>query len=66
MNLKKALNIAMAMKELDQKDLAKLSGVNKTTISQTINGKTKPGTGTMEKLAKGLGITYSELVALGE
>ena len=66
MNLKKSLKIAMVNKDIDQKELSALSGVNESTLSQTITGKSSPNTKTIEKLAKGLGISYAELILLGE
>ena len=66
MNIKKALRKAMAERDIDQKDLAELSGISKTTISQTMTGKTSPNSATISKLAQGLGFSYSELIALGE
>ena len=66
MSITKAIKIAMVNKEINQKDLAKLSGVSETTISQTISGKSSPNTKTLSKLAEAMGFTYSQLMAFGE
>lgn len=66
MNLKKALKVAMASAEVNAKELAVKSGVSETTISHTITGRTVPSSKTLSRLAKGLGIGYSELIKLGE
>ena len=66
MNIKKALKIAMAQKDLNQKELFEISGVSATTISQTITGKSTPNIATVEKLAHALGLSYLELLVLGE
>lgn len=62
----RSLKIAMAQRELSQKELAEISGVSETTISHTLSGKTTPNTKTIAKLAKAMVISYSELIKLGE
>lgn len=66
MNLRRALKIAMANKEIDQQQLSELSGVNKATLSATMNDKSSPSIKTVEKLAKVFDMPLSELIALGE
>ena len=66
MNTSKAIKIAMINKEINQKELASLSNVSETTISQTLSGKTSPNTRTLSKLAKAMEMSYSELIKLGE
>lgn len=66
MNTKKAIKIAMINADINQKELAVLSAVSETTISHTISGKTSPNVRTLAKLAKGCGISYSDLSKLGE
>lgn len=62
----KAIKIAMVQKEINQKELAELSGVSETTISHTLSGKTSPNTKTLSRLAKAMSMSYSELIKLGE
>jgi transcriptional regulator with XRE-family HTH domain len=63
--LKKSLRIAMANEGVNQRGLSKLSGVNEVTISNAMNGKSFPSTKTLAKIAAGLNISYSQLIAGG-
>ena len=66
MNVKKAIKIAMAQRDTNQKELSVSSGVSETTLSHTISGRSSPNAKTIAKIAKGLSMSYSELVKLGE
>lgn len=50
-----------ALKGLSQLDLAESAGIRQTTLSRIENGKVEPGLGSVEKIAKGLDISLSEL-----
>ncbi|PHS66987.1 MAG: hypothetical protein COB12_04815 [Flavobacterium sp.] len=49
------------LKSLSQLDLAERAGIGQTTLSRLENGKVEPGLGSVEKIAKGLDISPSEL-----
>lgn len=66
MNTGLAIKIAMVKSGVNQKELSKLSGVNETTISHTVSGKSSPNAKTLSKLADAMNISYSELIKLGE
>jgi transcriptional regulator with XRE-family HTH domain len=56
----------MALADMNQKELAEKSGVDKTTICHTLAGKTSPNQRTLERLAKALGYSYPTFTQLGE
>lgn len=66
MSASKSIKIAMVHVDINQKELAALSGVSETTISQTLSGKTSPNTRTLSRLARAMKMNYSELIKLGE
>lgn len=66
MNLGKAINVAMAQREMTRKDLSEKSGVTKPYLSNVINGKMHPKITTIERLAKATDYSVSEFIALGE
>ena len=66
MTINKAIKIAMIQEEINQKELAQLSGVSETTISHTLSDKTSPNTKTLSRLAKAMNMSYSDLIKLGE
>lgn len=66
MNTSKAIKIAMIKRDINQKELSRLSGVSETTISHTVSRKTSPNTKTLFKLASAMNMSYSDLIRLGE
>ena len=66
MTINKAIKIAMIQEEINQKELAQLSGVSETTISHTLSDKTSPNTKTLSRLGKAMNMSYSDLIKLGE
>jgi len=66
MNIKKSVRIAMAIKGINQKELARLSGISDTTVSSMMTGKANPNNATISRMAEGMGFSCSELIALGE
>ena len=66
MDIGKSIKIAIAMKGINQKELAARSGVSETTISLAVTKKNVPTLGTMQKIAKATNMTYLQLIALGE
>lgn len=66
MNIGKSIKVACAKREINQVELAKLSGMSEATISNLVGGKTQCKQKTLEKLAKVFEIPASEFIALGE
>lgn len=65
MNLRKSVMLALASKEMMQKDLAKQLGMSQGSMSQLVNQKSCTGA-TLQKLAGAFGMKVSEFVKLGE
>ena len=66
MNVSKSIKVACAKKEINQLELAKLSGMSEATISNLVGGKTQCKQRTLENFAKVFDMPVSEFVALGE
>lgn len=64
--LGKALRRLRKEAELTQEELGHRSGVHPTWVSAIESGRNNPAWGTVRRLAKGLGVTLGELVALIE
>ena len=65
MNLSKAIRVALAMKEMNQKQLAERLGMYESAMSQLIN-RPSITTEKLTQIADALEMKVSELVALGE
>lgn len=65
MNVGKSIKVALAMKEMNQQDLATKLNVSKPYVSQ-LAGKEHAGMGTVALLADAFGMKISEFLALGE
>lgn len=65
MNLRKSVMLALASKEMMQKDLAKQLGMSQGSMSQLVNQKSCTGA-TLQKLAGAFDMKVSDFVALGE
>jgi len=65
MNIKRSVAIACAIKGINQTEAAQSSGLSQPQLSAIIS-KGSCTTPILEKLAKGVGYTVSEFVALGE
>lgn len=65
MNLRKSVMLALASKEMMQKDLAKQLGMSQGSMSQLVNQKSCTGA-TLQKLAGAFDMKVSEFVKLGE
>ena len=65
MNLSKAIRVALAMKEMNQKQLAERLGMYESAMSQLIN-RSSITTEKLTQIADALEMKVSELVALGE
>ena len=65
MNLSKAIRVALAMKEMNQKQLAERLGMYESAMSQLIN-RPSITTEKLTQIADALDMKVSELVALGE
>ena len=66
MNVSKAIRVALAMKEMNQKQLAERLGMYESAVSQMVNRGASITTGKLKQVADALGMKVSELVALGE
>lgn len=65
MNVSKAIRIALAMKEMNQKQLAERMGMYESAVSQLVN-RSSITTDKLKQVADALGMKVSELIALGE
>lgn len=65
MNLEKSINMIMAINEVNQAELAKMTGITSPAIS-IIKRNNAISTKTLIKLADTFGISVSEFIALGE
>ena len=63
MNLGEQIKRIRNAKGLSQKEVLNISGLDKAQFSRIENGKTDPSFTTLEKIAKALGISISELFA---
>jgi transcriptional regulator with XRE-family HTH domain len=61
----KALKVIRALADLEQRDLARLGGVDPSHISMIERGVRSPSVETLTKISKGLGIPYHLLTFLG-
>ena len=64
--LKKSMKLAMAHRDMNQKELSIASGVGELTISRIAQEKIMPTMETIEKLAKGTDYTLIEFLALSK
>lgn len=55
------IRVELARKNMRHEELAQKSGVNRSTISGIVNGKTDPLVSTLAKIANALGISLSQL-----
>lgn len=65
LNTSKAIRVALAMKEMTQKQLAERMGMHESAISQLVN-RASITTDKLKKVADALDMKVSELVKLGE
>ena len=65
MNVSKSIRVALAMRELTQKQLAERLGMYESAVSQLVN-RSSITTDKLKQVADALGMKASELVALGE
>lgn len=65
MNVSKSIRVALAMRELTQKQLAERLGMYESAVSQLVN-RSSITTDKLKQVADALGMKVSELVALGE
>ena len=65
-NIKRALNIAMAERDMKIRQLSRLCGVTAPVLYQTFYYRQNPTFKTLDKVAKALDLTVSEFVKLGE
>jgi len=63
MDLGEQIKRIRTAKGLSQKEVLNISGLDKAQFSRIENGKTDPSFTTLEKIAKALGISISELFA---
>lgn len=65
MNISKSIRVALAMRELTQKQLAERLGMYESSVSQLVN-RSSITTDKLKQVADALDMRVSELVALGE
>lgn len=65
MNLRKSIQIGLAMRQMRQRDLAKAVGISATSLS-TSGTRNSCSLQVLERLAETLNMKVSEFVALGE
>ena len=65
MNLRKSIKVALAERDMSQKDLAKKLCMSQSAVSQLAAQKSCTGP-TLNKLADAFGLKVSEFIALGE
>ena len=65
MNIAKSIRIAMAINGMNQKELARGSGLSEATITNIMKGKTSPSIKTIEKISAAMDCTFDELAAIG-
>ena len=65
MNVSKSIRVALAMRELTQKQLAERLGMCESAVSQLVN-RSSITTDKLKQVADALDMRVSELVALGE
>lgn len=65
MNVSKSIRVALAMRELTQKQLAERLGMYESAVSQLVN-RSSITTDKLKQVADALDMKVSELVALGE
>lgn len=65
MNVSKSIRVALAMRELTQKQLAERLGMYESAVSQLVN-RSSITTDKLKQVADALEMKVSELVALGE
>ena len=66
MNLGKSIRIGCAIKEINKKELAQITGMAESTISLLANNHRFCSKSTLESLAKAFNMPVSEFIALGE
>lgn len=66
MNLAKSIRVAMAMRGLNQGQLAALTGIHQTNLSKMLNGKYGINDETLQKIADAVEMKVSDFVKLGE
>lgn len=65
-DIKKALRVALAMRGMKRKELAATMGVSQAAVHHWISTDRSMTIETINRIAKGIGIKTSELIALGE
>ena len=64
--LGKSINVACAMKEKTQAELASYIGRSEATVSKYCNGKLKPSYETVDLIAEFFDMAMSDFIKLGE
>ena len=65
MDIRKSIKVSMAVTDINQKELAELTGLTEATISNIINGKNSPSMRTIEKIANAFQISVDGLLGIG-
>ena len=65
-DIKKAIRVALAQRDMGQVDLARKLQVAQPTVNRWVSGEGDLQMATIEKIAEALDLKPSELMALGE
>jgi len=66
MNIRKAVRIAMATRDMHQKDVCEAAKISPSHLSCIVHGKRSAGIETLQRIADALEMKLSELIKLGE
>lgn len=66
MNIGKSIKVGCALKDMNQQELSKQTGISTVTISHLVTGKIGCKQTTMQAFADAFDMPVSEFVALGE
>lgn len=66
MDIQKSIRLAMAHRNMNQRQLAYAAGITPTFVSYILTGKYQPRLCSLERIAKAVEMSVSDLIALGE
>lgn len=66
MDIQKSIRLAMAHRNMNQRQLAQAAGITRTFVSYILTGKYQPSMSSLERIAKAVELSVSDLIALGE
>lgn len=66
MDLPKSMRVALAMRNMNQLDLAEKAGIHRTNVSKMMSGKMIITNERLQSIADAVGMKVSDFVKLGE